>query len=308
MDAEHPLVAVLISTYRRHDALLRCLESLRDQSYPPGRLNVTVFNDAGPDGGAAKVEEWRRTSRPAFAGFRFIENDGDNLQIAAARRRLTKEAPANGAYFLYLDDDVVLEKSCVDTLVNYLEANAGAGAAGPKIFALDRPDEPVHTANFINRLTGCYRERDSREPLECDWLNSTCLLVRRSAAGKIDGFWQGFWTAHEEVDYCLQLRRAGSGVVFVPQAKAYHAVDLGRPKRERFYYLYRNKILLIKRQFRGVPKWIALSLIVFLGLPKYLAESLMHHRALRPDEILLILASVRDGLMGRAGAREGIHG
>src|SRR5689334_1851520 len=132
MDAELPPVAVLISTYRRGDALLRCLESLRNQTYPAARLNVTVFNDAGPDHVGGQIESWRQNVRPAFAAFRFIDNPGANLQIAAVRKRLTGEAPKDGTYLLYLDDDSVLDKTCVETLVNYLEMNPRCGAAGPK--------------------------------------------------------------------------------------------------------------------------------------------------------------------------------
>lgn len=308
MDAELPLVAVLISTYRREDALLRCLESLRNQSYPPDRLNVTVFNDAGPDGVAARISAWNQSLRPAFAGFRFIDNPGGNLQIAAVRQCLTREAPREGAYFLYLDDDAVLDEYCVGTLVKYLQSDPRSGAAGPKILSLDHPDQTVHGANFINPWTGRYSERDSPEPIPCDWLNSTCLMARRSAAEKVEGFWEGFFTAHEEVDYCLQIRRAGFEVSFVPQAKAYHAIDFSRPKRERFYYLYRNKILLIRRQFVGIRRITALLTAVLMGLPRYLVESISHNGLSRPGEFMLIIGAVWDGLLGRSGARRGLHG
>lgn len=262
---------------------------------------MVVFNDAGQDDTPEQVPRlFAQKEREGWSGLRYVHNSGPNVQIAAARKRLTEEADPGAEFLLYQDDDAVLHPACLRILVDYMQGHPQAWAAGPRIQVLDS-QETAHAANFVHPWTGRYASRDSDAPLPCDWLNSTCLLVRRRVMSAIEGFTASFHTAHEEVNFCLQIRERGGQVVYVPEAVAFHEIDLKETKRDRLYYLYRNKILLIQRRFKGAKKSVALFIALFFGLPRYILESLRHHRGVNGPEWRLIFDAVRHGFMNRDG-------
>lgn len=293
-------LSVLISTYNRRDALLRTLDALLAQSYPLSKISVTVLDDCGSDGTSQLLTERSADylSR-GLADFRVLRN-AENNGIARNRGLLARSA-GNAETILYLDDDVYLANDTIERLEHCLAANQRCAAAGPRlVYEADR-SRTAHCANFVGRWSGRYGELDAFVDTPCDWLNSSCLMVRAAAAAAVD-YADGFYTAHEEVDFCLQLRRSGWDIVYCPGALAVHDLPLsGAGRRGRLYYLYRNKLLLFRRNFTPVRYLTASLVAVFLGLPSYLLESLRYNRGFNAAELKLIFRAVFDGLAGRDG-------
>lgn len=291
------LVSVLICTRNRGAAAARCLESLARQDYPLSLVDVCVLDDASTDGSAAALREAVARLRPSgFSDARLFERPV-NGQIAAGRSYLEKKSPPEAEFVCFVDDDAELPPGTLRALADFLRASPGAGAAGPRIAALSAPGVTAHRANFVSWL-GRYSEKDSEAPLDCDWLNSTCLMVRASALAQAGGFYPGFYTAHEEVDFCLRLKAAGWRVVYLPAVTALHDIVPGGTKRDRLYYLYRNKFLVFRRNFGPFRRFAASAAALLFGLPKYLAESA---GAAGLSEIPMIVRAVLHGLLGREG-------
>lgn len=291
-------ISILMCTRNRGRAAVRCLESLSRQEYPAASLEIAVLDDASTDDTPLLVRAaLERVSASGFRGAQLFVN-AENMQIAAGRSLLEKKAAPEAEFVCFVDDDADLPPKTLSFLAGFLRENPDAGAAGPRIAAMSDPRTAVHKANFVS-WNGRYREKDSLEPLDCDWLNSTCLMVRASALGQAGGFYPGFYTAHEEVDFCLRLKRYGWRVVYLPEITVLHDIVPGRTKRERLYYLYRNKFLVFRRNF-GLFRFAIASLgTLAFGLPKYLLESLRAGGG--RGEISLILRAVVHGLLGREG-------
>jgi len=291
-------ISILMCTRNRGRAVARCLESLSRQNYPASSLEIMVLDDASSDDTPQRARE--SLAVLFTAGFRraqLLENH-ENLQIAAGRSLLEKQISPDAEFVCFIDDDAELPVEALSGLAGFLRENPGTGAAGPRIAAMSEPGAAVHKANFVS-WAGRYGEKDSSTPLDCDWLNSTCLMVRASALGQSGGFYAGFYTAHEEVDLCLRLKKAGWRIVYLPGITVLHDIVPGRTKRERLYYLYRNKFLVFRRNF-AFFRFVAASMgtLVF-GLPKYLLESLRAGGS--GSELAMILRAVLDGLLGREG-------
>lgn len=291
-------ISILMCTRNRGRAAARCLESLARQEYPAASLEIAVLDDASTDDTPLLVRAaLERVSASGFSGARLYVN-AENAQIAAGRSLLEKKVSPEAEFVCFVDDDAELPPKTLSELAGFLRKNPGVGAAGPRIAVMSEPGIAAHKANFVS-WSGRYREKDSLEPLDCDWLNSTCLMVRASALGQAGGFYAGFYTAHEEVDFCLRLKRYGWRVVYLPGITVLHDIVPGRTKRERLYYLYRNKFLVYRRNF-GLFRFAAASLgTLALGLPKYLLESLRAGES--RGELSIILLAVVHGLLGREG-------
>lgn len=293
-------ISVLIATRDRRKTVLRTLEALLAQAYPLALLHVTVLDDCGGDGTPEALE----AARPGFlarglGGLKVLRNPV-NMGIAYNRGRLSGEAPPGDAC-LYLDDDVYLEKDTLPALVDCLRRNPRCGLAGPRLVYASDPARTAHCANFVGRWTGRYTELDAQDETACDWLNSSCFLVR-AEAGRGAGHFAGFYMTHEEVDYCLQLKLAGWEVRYVPAVKALHDLPpAGKDRRKRLYYLYRNKLLVLRRNLPPLRAFTALGTALLLGLPKYLLESLRYNGGVNLPELKLVVLAVLHGLAGRAG-------
>lgn len=294
-------ISVLISTFNRKEALGRTIGALLEQGYPLPELELVVLDDHGSDGTC----EYLAARKAEFLGrglrdFRVLRNDL-NMGIAYGRSRLTSVASPDSEALLYLDDDVYMEKDTLAGLVRCLEESPGCGLAGPRLVYASLPERTAHCANFVGRWNGRYSEEDPEVPTPCDWLNSSCFLARIEAVAHVRHA-EEFYTAHEEVDFCLQLGNAGYTIIYFPLVKALHDLPLSSPcRRERLYYLYRNKLLVFRRNF-PFPRMLTATLTACcLGLPLYLLDSLRYNRGVNSRELWLIFRAVADGLSGRAG-------
>lgn len=294
-------ISVLISTFNRKDVLRKTLESLLSQDYPLGELEVVVLDDAGTDGtyGALTAAVAGMLAR-GLRGFRVFRNE-KNEGIAYGRGRLTALADRGSEALLYLDDDVYMDKNTLAGLARCLADDPGCGLTGPRLVYAADPARTAHCANFVGRWSGRYSETDPDAPTLCDWLNSSCFLARAAAATKVSHAAE-FHTAHEEVDFCLQLGRAGWRIVYYPLVRALHDLPLSsKVRRERLYYLYRNKLLLFRRNFSPARLVTASLVTCCFGLPLYIIESLSHNKGVDAAELRLVFKAVVDGLRGRGG-------
>ena len=116
------------------------------------------------------------------------------------------------------------------------------------------------------------------------------------------GFDPQYYINHWEVDYCLQVRDMGLNVVYEPHAVAKHKIPAtGTINRTRLYYLYRNKIILIKKLFPIPQRWIALSYHLLFSLPNSIYMSIIRNKEMNIEELKFICKSFVDGFRNATG-------
>jgi len=295
-------ISVLVCTYNRKAALQRTLDALLAQDYPAQELDLIISDDAGSDDTPAAVAAREKEFlTKGYRSFRFVRQ-AENRGISFGRRYVTEQRAPDAEAVLYLDDDVVMEKGTLTGLVACLRGDKDSGAAGPRLVYASAPSRTAHCANFVGPWSGLYTEADPDVTTECDWLNSTCLLVRTVCLTK--AAWEGteFITAHEEVDFCLRLKALGWKLLYCPSVKAAHDIAVDLPcRRDRLYYIYRNKLLVFRRNFPPLRRLTAFSVSVFFGLPKYMLESVRFNGGFNWRELKSIFRALADGLAGRGG-------
>jgi glycosyltransferase involved in cell wall biosynthesis len=146
---EEPLVSVIVPTRNSGRTILRCLESIRSQTYP--RIELVVVDngstDATPSLSSALADLFVTGGRERSA----------QRNLGAAR--------ATGEYLLFVDSDMVLEPKVVQECVAVLEAVDAAvipeTSFGEGLWArckaLERScylgDETIEAARFFRRET-----------------------------------------------------------------------------------------------------------------------------------------------------------
>jgi GT2 family glycosyltransferase len=292
-----PRLSVLINICNRANILPYVLEGIFNQDYPKEKMEIFVLNDASKDNTLNILNNCvGKFKKENFKDIKIYSNE-KTKHIAWGRHFLSSKISTECEAILFMDDDVFLEKNCFKELVSGLFWEKDIGIIGPRIVYCKYPDKTAHCASFVNFWTGRYTDIDSEKEIECDWLNSSCMLVKKSALLKSGGFYPGFYVSHQEVDFCLKVKKAGFKILYYPAIKVKHDIELKKRKSERLYYIYRNKMLVIHRNFSFFNRIVALSLIIIFGLPKYILESVKFNQGFDFAEIKLILKSVFHGLL-----------
>ncbi len=283
--------------------LLACLEAI-ERAHPPSlRREILVLDNASDDGSAEAV----RTL--GLSGCRLIALDH---RRGKAENDSTLMREARGRYCLLLNEDSELEPGSPAALVEALESDPRAAAAGSQL--LDSERRPVHCAwrfpgvatalagaLFLHRVfTVQSRGGHTRE---VDWAQSSALLVRRRAAEEVGYLDSAFFVYYDECDFCRRLHDAGWRVLYVPAARAIHhdqlSTDLaaGLPRIVEFH---RNRELYMQKH-HSRPAAIAVRVLTVWSYSlRALAATVLPGHSAR-----IYLAHARQAL--RPGRGEGIR-
>jgi GT2 family glycosyltransferase len=273
-----------------------------EQGFPLERMELVVVDD----GSSPEAAELNRAAVEGLGrlGLRrtALERNPAPRNVAAARAQVLAAVAPDADWVLSLDDDALLEPGALGAMLAAGEDPAVA-IVGPRVDFASSPGLLCSGPNFVGRWTARYTMGDPDRPGDCDWMNTTCWLIRGSALRRLEGFYPGYFTCHEDVDFCLQAAKAGYRVVYEPSAVVRHDMTPGLLRPGRLYYLFRNKALVVRRNFSGLRLWTALA---FFAGPSF---ALNLFRALfaggRLGSLPEVAAAYRDGLRGREGPRRG---
>ncbi len=228
------LVDVLVPTYARPAALAVTLEGLVSQTFRDFRL---VISDQTPDFDAADVGEVK-------AVLNVLEAHGHNWEIhkhlpprGMAEQRQFLLDKAQGAYALFLDDDLILEPYLIQVLVEAIQSE-GCGFVGSAVIGLSyandvrpeeqhiefwdgpvqpeavRPNTPEWQRHRLHNAANIYHvaRRLNLDPLEprrykVAWVGG-CVLYDVEKLRSVNGFrfWENLPYEHAGEDVVAELR------------------------------------------------------------------------------------------------------
>ena len=227
--------------------LAACLEAI-ERTHPEGvEHEVLVLDNATADGSAGLVRE---------RGLRLIELE---RRTGKAQNDSTLLREAHGRYCLLLNEDSELREGAARALLDALEADPGAAAAGaqlqssegrPKACAWRLPGAGWALAAVLG-LHNRYAVQSRGERVrEVGWTQSSAMLVRRDAAQQIDFLDPSFFVYSDETDFCKRLHDAGWRILYVPAARAVHHDQLSTDPlamRRRIVEFHRGRDLYLRK-------------------------------------------------------------
>ena len=179
--------------------------------------------------------------------------------------RLLREA--RGGFCLLLNEDTELREGAARALLDALEDDPRAAAAGAQLLTSDgRPTAcawrlpnagwALAGAVFVaRRLRGPEPWRSSVRRV--GWVQSSAMLVRREAAEQVDWLDPDFFVYSDETDFCRRLHDAGWRILFVPQAQAVHHDQLSTDAaamRRRIVEFHRGRDLYFRKHRMPVTR------------------------------------------------------
>ena len=238
----------MVNTNGRED-LLACLDAI-ERTHPPGIAHeVLVVDNASDDGSAHAVRERFPAARLFALERRTGKAENDTLLLRESR----------GGFCLLLNEDSLLLDGAARALLDALEGDPGAAAAGaqlltssgePTACAWRLPDAgwALAAALFVHERYAV--QSRGAAVRRVGWVQSSAMLVRRQAAEAVDWLDPAFFVYSDETDLCRRLSDAGWHILFVPSARAVHHDQLSSDSaamRRRIVEFHRNRDLYFRK-------------------------------------------------------------
>lgn len=183
---------------------------------------------------------------------------GNNLGIKAAK----------GKYLYLINNDTIFKDFNPQALIQRLESSPKIGMVCPKIrFAWG--NNPIQFAGYTplshitvrNRSTG-FGEEDNGQydtPHQTPYAHGAAMILKREIIDKVGLMPECYFLYYEELDWSMMITHAGYDIWFEPTCTIYHkeSQSTGQNSPLRTYYITRNRLLLVKRNFTGLKKYLA---------------------------------------------------
>lgn len=188
---------------------------------------------------------------------------GNNLGIQAAQ----------GKYLFFINNDTIFKDFNIQALIDRLESSPAIGIVCPKIrFAWgNNPIQftgytPLSKITVRNQAIG-FGEEDHGQydtPHPTPYAHGAAMLIKRDAIDKVGLMPECYFLYYEELDWSMMFTRAGYQIWYEPQCAIFHKESqaTGQNSPLRTYYLVRNRLLLVKRNWHGVTKYLSYAYLL----------------------------------------------
>jgi len=233
-------IMVVIVNYRTPHLTVDCLKSLESEVKVLPNLRVIVTDNNSEDGSNEILREAIDQAGWTWVQFMPLEHNGgfaygNNFPIRQA---------LNGnrlpPYVLLLNPDTVVLPGAISTLVNFMEQHPEVGIVGSRLQEPDGTPQcsafPFHSIwseidgglrlGVVHRLLAKWAIPFSvpDAPLQTDWVAGASMMIRRQVFEDIGMMDEGYFMYYEEMDFCLQAKRAGWPCWYVPDSRVIHLV------------------------------------------------------------------------------------
>lgn len=219
-----------------------------------------------------QVKTIRSDKNLGFAG-------GNNLGINAAK----------GKYLFLINNDTIFKDFNVKVLIDRMKSFQKIGIVCPKIrFAWD--NNPIQYAGYTslskitirNRAIGFGKEDLGQydTPHPTPYAHGAAMLIKRDAVEKVGMMPDCYFLYYEEIDWSMMFTHAGYEIWYEPACTIYHkeSQSTGQSSPLRTYYLTRNRLLLVKRNWQRFYKYLAYYYLICIVAPRDIIKYLIKGR------------------------------
>ncbi|MGC1105066.1 MAG: glycosyltransferase family 2 protein [Candidatus Acidiferrales bacterium] len=273
LNADQPLVSVVILYYKRRETIEESVNSVLTQDYP--NIELIVVDNHSEDDVQAVIEQ--RGARVKL--IQLAEN------IGACGGRNAGLRASHGEIVVFLEDDVKLLSSFeISKMMNMFDTHPNIHVLAFQVCDPDtgklRLREWCHPRNW---------KEHSESEFETTWFGEGASAFRREALDACGGYYEPLFYGAEGDDLVVRLFNHGFHILHAPQVRVGHrASETGRSSYRQYYYFTRNYF------------WMAYKDFPFFAGIRYLIPKIgmMGLFALRSGAFKTFLRGAWDGIAG----------
>jgi GT2 family glycosyltransferase len=253
-------LGAVILHWRHWPEVRNTIDALLAEGIDP--VDVRIVDNASRDGSVERI-------RSAYPELRGVLEMTDNRGYAAGMNAGVRDLGTKDV--LLLTHETIVRPGSVRTLRARLDADRGVEIVGPMITLKGDPGTVFSEGGRFNRRMAISHHSSGEpvaaheldDPQSVDWLDGSCLLIRREVFESIGFLDEGYFLYYEETDFMARGRLAGWRIECVPAARA---MQQPGPKptalwtRNRLRFLHRNATLrMLLRQILVDLRTVALG-------------------------------------------------
>ncbi len=213
---KQPKVNIIILNWNKLDYSRNCIASIEgNTSYP--NYEIILF-----DNGSAELGTEEFLSGVTHKVIRSPQN----LGFAKGNNRAA--AAADGDLLLFLNNDTVVHKNWLETMISMLHAYPKCGIVGSRLLYPDNTIQHIrvafdHRGNCVHPFKRYPADiPEALLPAECEAVTGASMLMRRETFSRVGGFDEGYLHGSEDIDLCLKVRKQGLKVMYCPDSVITH--------------------------------------------------------------------------------------
>lgn len=242
-------------------------------------MEVIVVDNASKEDEASIISE-------RFPQVKVIRSD-KNLGFAGGNNLGIKEA--KGDFILLINNDTYFKDYNIDSLIKRLESSDKIGIVCPKLrFAWG--NNPIQFAGYTplsnitlrNKAIG-FGEDDRGQyntAHPSPYAHGAAMLIKREAIEKVGLMPECFFLYYEEIDWSMMFTRVGYEIWYDPCCTIYHkeSQTTGQNSPLRTYYITRNRLILVKRNYKGINKYLSYIYLIGIVATRDITKYSLHGR------------------------------
>lgn len=269
------MVSIIILNWNGVRDTICCLNSLKRTKY--SNYEVIVV-----DNGSLRDEA--KILKDRFRNYASIFRLERNLGFAGGNNLAFKKA--RGKYIVLLNNDTVVDKNWLGSVVETFESDESIAIIQPKIRLYSKKDYFDYAGaagGFIDRFGYPFTRGRIFSTLEKDlgqydfkcpifWASGAAICIRRSIIYITRYlFDENFFNYMEEIDFCWRVQNLGFKIIFIPDSVVYHKVAASAKKNllKKRYYEHRNNLILLLKNLPDKLLVKSLTARFFLELITY---------------------------------------
>ena len=230
-----PEVSIIILNWKGKDDTCKCIDSIYKSDYKDFEI-ILIDNDSQDD----SLDIFRK---------RFTGNKFSNLHLIANKYNAGLAEGFNmgirnskGDYVFLLNNDTMLEMSCISELVKKIKSDKRIAIVSPKIKNLKAYGQRETSGAILNVL---FQVIDvEKKDFETTMANGTAMLIRKSVFGK-EPFVPEYFGNCEDIYISILARIKGYEIAINPNARLIHtgSVSVSKVPTLMSFHMDKNIIL-----------------------------------------------------------------
>ncbi len=266
-----PLVSIVTINYNTPEVTGAMLRSLSLLNYP--NLEVIVVDNASPQYSSLYLKKEfpfiTHVTSPVNVGFA----GGNNIGLHFAK----------GEYVFLLNNDTEVTPGLVTQLVDHLQQHPQCGIACPKIKYHSMPDTiqyaggvGLHPLTSRSRDIGYLQKDDGQynDTRKTDLPNGAAMMIPAYLLKQVGLMSELFFLYYEELDWAARFKKIGYEIHYVGAAEIFHkeSVSTGKNSPFKTFYLYRNRLLYVRRNYKGSRLLVAATFFILIAAPVHIIK------------------------------------
>lgn len=264
------LISIIVVNYNSKKDLAELFSSLEQCTYQNTEW-IVVDNASKDNDFEALLKQYPNQLK--------VIHSPENKGFAAANNLGVLEA--KGAYYLFINPDVVVNPDFLESLVTVMQRNEKIGMVSPKIKYYNEPDFIQYAGSTkVNPLTmrnHSHGKNKRDHPLyqvtkSTAYGHGAAMMVPKEVIEQVGLMDERYFLYYEELDWCERIRKAGFEIYYVASSLVYHKVSQSVQSNSytQVFYMNRNRILFARLNHTIWQVMAYLFYAIFIQTPIYI--------------------------------------